>query len=324
MPESCYACYSTNECILPRKLLSKIHYVQREGFMFRYRNYSIAAGLMLLCFAPGNVRAGQQLPVYELIVSIDPAGHTIRGSARISVPKSAACRINILDFTIQQLLVNKREARPVQGIIDLRDTQKDTVVEIEYTTSFAPGSEEQKGDFLNSPAPNSISNEGVMLLHGWYPAIGGLCFYKLTAEMPEHFEAVSESETTTVKSSNGLKNIAFDFPHPLPGITLVAGTYVTRVETFHGIALKTLLFAEDRELAHNYLAHTKRYIELYESLLGPFPYKTFAIVENRFQTGVSPSHLHAARLPGYPAPVYCLILRLAMKYSTSGLVTMCM
>ena len=223
----------------------------------------------------------------SLTVSIDPARHTIRGSARISVPKGAACKINMLDFTIQQLLVNKREARPVQGIIDIRAAQNDTVVEIEYSASFAPGSAEQKGDFLNSPAPNSISNEGVMLLHDWYPAIGGLCLYKLTAEVPEHFEAVSESETTTVKSSNGLKNIAFDFPHPLPGITLVAGTYVTRTETFHGIALKTLFFAEDRELADNYLAHTKRYIELYEALLGPFPYKTFAIVENRFQTGYS-------------------------------------
>ena len=287
MPESCYACYSTIESILPLKLITKINCVQREGFMLRCRNYIIAAVLMLLCFAPGNVRAGQQLPVYELIVSIDPAGHTIRGTARISVQKGAACRINILDFTIQQLLVNKREARPVQGIIDIRDTQNDTVVEIEYNASFAPGSAEQKGDFLNSPAPNSISNEGVMLLHDWYPAIGGLCFYKLTAEMPEHFEAVSESETTTVKSSKGLKNIAFDFPHPLPGITLAAGTYVTRTETFHGIALKTFLFTEDRELADTYLAHTKRYIELYESLLEPFPYKTFAIVENRFQTGYS-------------------------------------
>ena len=70
-------------------------------------------------------------------------------------------------------------------------------------------------------------------------------------------------------------------------MTLVAGAYVTRTETFHGIALKTLFFSEDQKLADNYLAHTKRYIELYEALLGPFPYKTFSIVENRFQTGYS-------------------------------------
>ena len=131
MPESCYECYSTIEFILPRKLLSKIHYVQREDFMFRCRNYSIAAVLMLLCFAPGSVRAAQQLPLYELTVNIDPARHTIRGSARISVPKGAACKISILDFTIQQLLVNKREARPVQGIIDIRAAQQDTIVEID-------------------------------------------------------------------------------------------------------------------------------------------------------------------------------------------------
>ncbi len=126
-----------------------------------------------------------------------------------------------------------------------------------------------------------------MLLTCWYPTIDGLGHYKLSAEIPEHFEAVSEAETTAVKSSSGRKNITFDFPHPLPGVTLVAGAYVTRTETFHGIALKTLFFSEDQKLADNYLAYTKRYIELYEALLGPFPYKTFAIVENRFQTGYS-------------------------------------
>jgi uncharacterized iron-regulated protein len=255
--------------------------------MFKYKNYIIVAALMLFCFSPGAVRAGQQLPVYELIVSIDPARHTIHGSVRITVQKGTACKIRMADLTIARLLVNSRETRPVQGIIDIRDTQSDTVVEITYSASFAPGPAEQKGDFLNSSAPNSISSEGVMLLHDWYPTIDGLGHYKLSAVIPEHFEAVSESETTAVKSSSGMKNITFDFPHPLPGVTLIAGAYVTRTESFHDIALKTFFFAEDQTLADNYLANTKRYIELYESLLGPFPYKTFAIVENRFQTGYS-------------------------------------
>jgi len=250
-------------------------------------NYIIAVLVSLYCFASVAAHAAQQPPLYELSATIDPAQHTIHGSARIIVQKGAACKIRIAALTIARLLVNSREAHPVQGIIDIRDMQSDALVEIEYSTSFAPDSAELKGDLLNSPAPNCISSEGVMLLHDWYPAVEGLCRYKLTAEVPGHFEALSESETTVVQTSKGMKVISFDFPHPLPGISLVAGTYMTRTETFHGIALKTFLFAEDRELADTYLAHTKRYIELYESLLGPFPYKTFAIVENRFQTGYS-------------------------------------
>jgi len=285
--------------------------------MYRLFIYIISALVNLYSFASGNALASQQLPLYELSATINPEQHTIDGSVRITLQKSTACKIRTEGLTIARLLINSRETHPVQGIIDIRDTQSDTLIEIRYSASFAPGPAEGKGDLLNAAAPNCISPEGIMLLNSWYPAIDGLCRYKLSAEIPEHLEAISESETTTVSIRNGRKNIIFDFAHPLPGITLIAGAYVLRTEIFRGIALRTLFFVEDRELADNYLAHTKRYIELYESLLGPFPYKTFAIVENRFQTGYS--------LPTYtllaPRSYACRLLwkrRLVTKYCISG------
>ncbi len=41
-------------------------------------------------------------------------------------------------------------------------------------------------------AQNVIAESGVMLLHGWYPEVQGLCIYKLTVEFPEKYDAVSD------------------------------------------------------------------------------------------------------------------------------------
>ena len=212
---------SSNECyitigfiLLLRLYFNRIN--TQKGYHGQIYNYSIAALLILYCFIPGSAHATQQLPLYELAVKIDPARHTMQGLARITLQKGTACKINAQNFDLQRVLINNKDEKPLQGMIDIRAAQQDTLVEITYSASFAPGPAEGKGDLLNAAAPNCISPEGIMLLNSWYPTIDGLGHYKLSAEIPEHFEAVSEAETTTVKSSSGRKNIIFDFPHPLP------------------------------------------------------------------------------------------------------------
>jgi aminopeptidase N len=46
-----------------------------------------------------------------------------------------------------------------------------------------------------------------------------------------------------------------------------------------------LLREPDAPLARKYLAATHRYLALYDELIGPYPYKKFAMVENFRQTG---------------------------------------
>ena len=96
-----------------------------------------------------------------------------------------------------------------------------------------------------------------------------------------------------------------------------------RSSDYRGITINAYFFNEDRELAENYLAHTRRYLELYESLIGPFPYKTFSIVENNYQTGYSfPTYTllgsQVIRLP------FIVETSLAMRYFINGLEIMFM
>ena len=41
----------------------------------------------------------------------------------------------------------------------------------------------------------------------------------------------------------------------------------------------------DKGLAEKYLDATIRYIAMYEKLIGPYPYRKFALVENFWETG---------------------------------------
>ena len=248
----------------------------------------IAAVLFILISYTHEAKAQQKVPVCTLNVRVSPERHLIEGTARLEIPEGMQANISVNALFIKKLLIDGRRQKPAAGIIAIKaDAKTKRTAEIEYSAEFAEDALGNSPDPMTTSAQNVIAESGVMLLHGWYPEVQGLCIYKLTAGIPEYFDAVSESESTVTTVRNGLKNVSFDFSHPLLGLSLVAGRYVTNSYNHHGVMIKTYLFAEDRELAENYLAHTRQYLELYEALLGPFPYKSFAIVENNYQTGYS-------------------------------------
>ena len=84
--------------------------------------------------------------------------------------------------------------------------------------------------------------------------------------------------------------------------------YFIHEDSYKGIKLRIYLLQEDEGLARRYLDYTKRYLKLYESLLGSFPYDSFSIVESPEQEGVS--------LPGY-AVFGSRVLRLPFIVETS-------
>jgi hypothetical protein len=49
--------------------------------------------------------------------------------------------------------------------------------------------------------------------------------------------------------------------------------------------MQTFLYEADSELAQRYLKATADYLDLYNELLGPYPFGKFALVENFWQTG---------------------------------------
>lgn len=255
--------------------------------MLRYVRFVVSLFIFVMIPYPDKVFAAE-IPVYELTVRISPSASSIGGSARIVVPEGMETDLHIGGLEIRKFLIDGKEYKPGVGSRGkIKPVDGERIVEIDYTAVFKPSVREEAIENVGATGKHVIDEEVTMLLSNWYPEMEGPSLYRLTVELPAGYEAISESDAASVHVENEIKRIQFEFPHPVSGITLVAGKYRVTEEEFHDITLKTFLLSDDAELAAGYIEHTKHYIELYESLIGDFPYKTFSVVENTFQTGYS-------------------------------------
>jgi aminopeptidase N len=128
-----------------------------------------------------------------------------------------------------------------------------------------------------------------MLLSDWYPVYSGPCVFSLEVTLPRGFVVLSESNRMAVRPGpgEGMKTQTFDFPVAVSGITLVGGKHIVQEEIYRGVTLRTYFFAEEDHLSGMYRENVKRYVDLYEKMLGPYPFGAFSVVENIFQTGYS-------------------------------------
>jgi len=141
---------------------------------------------------------------------------------------------------------------------------------------------------FNQKGANFIDKENVFLMDNWYPRPNVLVEYDLAVTLPENFIVTSESESITIQKHGKTKTFNFQFNHPLESLHLAASTrYVLQKDQYNNIVIESYFFKEDAKLADTYIAYTKKYLAMYESMLTPYPYKRFAIVENIFPTGSS-------------------------------------
>jgi aminopeptidase N len=136
--------------------------------------------------------------------------------------------------------------------------------------------------------PGTISDAGVYLSgdSGWYPDFGSkLMTFDLEVKMPESWDAVSQGERT--RHSRGALSTLVHWKslEPQESIYLVAGTFTQYTRPSGPLQAMVFLRSPDKTLADKYLNATVRYISMYNELLGPYPYKKFALVENFWETG---------------------------------------
>ncbi|NIS74187.1 MAG: hypothetical protein GTO08_02690, partial [Deltaproteobacteria bacterium] len=132
-----------------------------------------------------------------------------------------------------------------------------------------------------------VSTEGISLTGAWYPYVEGLSYYSLTATVPEGFTAISEADVITEKETPDGKEFSFHFPYPSEGMTLAAAKYVVGSDMEGDVEVYAYFFEEDATLAQEYVDYTKRYLKMYEEMLGEYPFKRFSVVENFLPTGYS-------------------------------------
>jgi aminopeptidase N len=246
----------------------------------------IFAAFIVSLFFAYAVEAAENLPVYNLYVSFDVKQNLLKGISTIVLPEKREINVSTNNLNIMSIRLNGLPLQPEikEGIFKVKG--KGTI-EITYEGVFREEYERKNPENIGVVSSNIISDRGIYLTDRWYPSLYGMAYYRLRAVLPKNFTAISEADKMTAIDTTQGKEYSFTFPHPVNGINLVAGRYKELKKTFHGIDIYGYFFPEDISLAETYVKYTEKYIEMYEKLLSPYPYKRFSVVENFLPTGYS-------------------------------------
>jgi uncharacterized iron-regulated protein len=235
-------------------------------------NVTIKLIMVLLVFLPSTA-LGANLH-YALDVQINTEEKKITGTAWLKTDTNKK-----IGLSVRNLRNLKVEGTPVTTAADKRisvtcQSGKETM--ISYEALFV------------DEETNFIDKDNVFLTEEWYPRPDLLAEYALSVTLPKKFIATSAAEEITVLEHAETKTFDFQFKHPLDTLHVAASTrYVLKKDSYKNIAIETYFFKEDARLADTYIDHTKKYLKMYETMLTPYPYQRFAVVENIFPFGDS-------------------------------------
>lgn len=266
----------------------------------RNANWFVSAVCLVLILNAVPAFAGG--PVHhDLTVTLVPGAHRITAKDVVTFPTDFPDRIEFL------LHAGLDPSSPTPGVRIVKAREISEAVPLEVFTLFLPSGmksfvleyqgtinhplgQENKGQARGfQDTPGLISREGVYLSGAsfWYPRLHETVMETFTLEvrLPSSWDAVSQGARTGHRSNDKITSMQWTSPEPQSGIFLVAGRYTEYTRSADGLQYMVFLRTPDEALAGTYLDATARYIELYRRLIGPYPYKKFALVENFWETG---------------------------------------
>ena len=141
-----------------------------------------------------------------------------------------------------------------------------------------------------SETPGIIDERGVFLAGAsfWVPTFGdGLMTFDLeVVGLTPPWDVVSQGRRTLSKiDGEGSRSTSWSLAHPTEEVYLVAGPWHEYSRKAGDVEVFAFLRDDDPALAQRYLDATARYLDLYQGMLPPYPYASFALVENFWETG---------------------------------------
>ena len=264
-----------------------------------FRRSALLAIALLVSFPAGSA-PGPDRPIrHDLSIVLFPEEGLLRAVDTITFPTWKGSRATFSlsrNARVTSVSVDGKERSLLSGngpltiAHDGKPDGKPTVVRIAYEGTFRDPPPE---DPVNTEDPSfgvagTISPGGVFLSDGadWYPESAGRgATFRVRVEGPAGFEAVTAGKRIRRGTSGGRTFSEWETSHPIRGLTLSAGRYVVRDRAVDNVTVSTYFFPGNDPLSGKYLDAVERYLRLYETLLGPYPFEKFAVVENFFPTG---------------------------------------
>ncbi len=139
-----------------------------------------------------------------------------------------------------------------------------------------------------SETPGIISAEGVYLAGStcWLPWFNSdLIRFNLQVFVPAEWDVVSQGVRTIHEIKNAQRTVRWESPELMEEVYLIAAPFYEYQRAQTGVVAMAFLRTPDETLARKYLETTAQYLEMYNTLIGPYPYSKFALVENFWETG---------------------------------------
>ena len=151
---------------------------------------------------------------------------------------------------------------------------------------------ETPGEIHNFQMQAHIGDEGIYLADGhWYPQpalIAGapppLAQYTLVAAKVPEMVLVASGDEDEERGEQIGKQV-WETPYPIPQMVLVGGRHEVHRTTHNGVEIAAHLALSNAGQAEGLLAATKKNLDRYVPLMGPYPARQYTIVENFFSSG---------------------------------------
>jgi len=274
---------------------------------------ALAAALFLLGGHVADAAPADPRVHHDLAAQIDPAAHRIEVTDTITFPDGlkslprrkdgglvlqlhAALEVTVLDgssFDIRALPADAKPTMPPRRSYALvprdgGDVAK-PVVKLRYAGVIDHSVKQVSAEYARSfsQTPGTIEDKGVFLggSSWWVPRFGDeLVTFRLAVTLPEGWAAVSQGVRPAAKDGTPLAS-TWVCEHPMDEIYLIANRFTEYGRGTGSVEAQVFLRSKDDNLAAKYLEVTAQYIEMYRKLLGPYPYKKFALIENFWETG---------------------------------------
>jgi len=272
----------------------------------------VVVATLVLALGPGT-RAFDGVE-HDLEIALDPETHRIEVRDTIVLPATlvegrrdgvefllgATLRVTSSDPTLEKVGEIERgasiaingvtlERTPAGGVARYRlgSVPENRTVVLSYEGAVDFGLSDSAEEYTRGfrETAGIVSPEGVYLGGDgfWYPQFGeDLLAFAMEVVQPAGWHVVSEGRGTS-RDDDG--RARWTSEGPVDEIHLAGGPLVVYRDAAGAADAWVYLREPDGDLASKYLAATSQYLEMYRSLIGPYPYAKFALIENFWETG---------------------------------------
>ncbi len=141
----------------------------------------------------------------------------------------------------------------------------------------------------NDMSNGLISPDGATLFGStyWYPFfLDNQKSFDITVTTPSSWQSLVQGQLASTQIDGTFRKNRFVEIYPQEEIYLVAGPFFNfETTTKDGKKVQVLLRKNEPALAQTFLSLVPQYLEQYANWLGPYPYSSFSVVENLWETG---------------------------------------